>query len=860
MRWRRRADEDFRSEIEAHIAIEADRLVAEGLSPAEAREAAVRRFGNRTSAQERFYESRRPLWLDRLRQDLRVAVRSSRRSPGVTLAAVVTLALGIGATTAIVSSVDAMFLRPLPYADPDRLVLVWEEMSAAGFPRNTPAPANYLDWLSRNRVFEDMAATVSARANLTGDGPPERVLGRRATANFFAVLGVRPLLGRTFTDEEDRENAPVVVISHSLWRRRHLADPSVVGTPITMNGAPFTVIGVMPESFVFCDREMEFWSPIAFTPAQRALRGAHVLNVVARLVPGVDLAVAREHMTTIAADLAREYPENERVGVVCVPIREEVFGDTRQQLMVLSIAALCLLLLMCANLANLLLARAATRRHEMATRAALGAIRTRLVSHLMVEGILWSLAGGLLGIAVALGGIEVLKTFIPTTLAESVVPQLDGRFLIFAIGLSLFTGFLFSIIPALSVSRLSANEALKETASATLGGRRRARSALIVVQVAATCVLLMGAGLMLRNLLNMRAVDVGFRVEGLLTLQTVLPDATYDDAGRVVFYNRVLEGVRGLPGVRDAGFTSTLPFLSRGNTAGYRLEGLTLDPDDPADALFRVTTNDYLRAVGVILLDGRLPAFGDVADSPPVVVVNESFAERYWPNESAVGHRLALNDPDAPWMTIVGVVRDVRETGYERELRPGMYVLASQVGRPADNLVVRVGGDPMAIASAVRQVIAGVDPEQPVAAVRSMEQIVDLEVVDRRQQSIILAVFATIALLLAFIGLYGLVSHAVSLRSREAGLRMALGATTGEVKRALVKHGLVLSAGGLALGVVPSLIGTRIMRGLLFGVQPEDPFTFMAVVVILVTISAVACWLPAGRVSRIHPMVALRQE
>ena len=793
--------------------------------------------------------------------DARYAVRSLRRTPGFSIAAVLTLALGIGGTTAIVSAVDAVLMRPLPYDDPDRVVTVWEEMSAAGIARNTPAPANYFDWASRNRVFEAMAATAAATANITGDGAPEQVIGRRVTANFFQVVGAWPLLGRSFSEDEDRQNAPVVVISYRLWQRRYLGDSAMIGRTITLNGAKSTVIGVMPERFVFRNREIDFWSPISFTPELRQNRSFYFLNVVARLLPGVPIALAREQMTAIARDLVREHPENRGAGIQIVPIREEVLGDTRQQLIVLTVAAGCMLLIGCANLASLLLARAWTRRREMATRAALGATRTRLVARLTAEGIVLSVCGGIVGLAIAIAGINLLGEMVPTTLAESAGPALDGRVLGFTLMLSVLTGVVFSIVPAIVSSRASLSDDLKRTGASSGGSRYRMRSALSMFQVATTFVLLIGAGLMVQSLAKLRAVDIGFSSKGLLTMRTTLPVVKYSDPNRrQMFYDAVLEGVRTLPGVKSAAFASTLPFLSLGNTAGYRIEGRAPQPGNPPDALFRVTTRDYLETLGVTLLEGRMPNRGDGPDSLPIVVINKTFAQRYWRNESALAHRIALTSPGAEWMTIVGVVADVLETGYELKPRPGMYVLASQARRAADNLVIRVEGDPLAVARATQGVIARIDVEQPVSAVRTMDAIIDLEVVDRREQSILLAVFAASALLLASIGLYGLLSHLVAQRRQEIGIRMALGATATGVKQAIVGRGLVLTGGGLAFGVLAALGGTEIMRTLLFGVQPNDPATFAVVTALLLTVSLIASWIPARRATRIDPMIALRAE
>jgi len=799
--------------------------------------------------------------LDAILQDIRFAVRALRKAPGFTIAAVLMLALGIGATTAVVSAVNVILVRPLPYTDSDRIVMVWEEMNVAGVRQNTPAPANFIDWARRNRVFESMAATFAATANITGDGAPEQIVGRRVTSNFIHVLGAQPALGRFFSEDEDTRNAPVVVISYRLWQRRYEGDPAMVGKTITLNDAKVTVIGVMPRAFVFRNREIDVWQPAAFTPGQQANRTLHFLNVVARLSPNVPIGQAREQMTAVAKALEAEHIENRGVGVQIVPVREDILGDTRQQLLVLSIAAVCMLLIACANLAGLLLARTWDKRREIATRAALGATRARLIARMTVEGLLLSGCGTLTGLAVASGGIKILAAMVPTTLDEGAVPSFNVSVLAFALLLAVVTGLAFSIVPAILSSRQNLGEDLKTRTSSGAGGRHHARSALLTFQVASTFVLLIGAGLMIQSLAALRGVDVGFETDGLLTMRTTLPVTRYSEpARRQMFYDAVLEGVRSLPGVKSAAFASTLPFLSAGNTAGYIVEGLGSDPSHPTDALFRVTTNDYLNTLGARLVEGRLPNVIDGPDSPPIVVINRTFAKRYWPDESALGHRIALTSPGAEWMTIVGVVADVLETGYERGLRPGMYVLSSQARRAADNLLVRVAGNPLAVASSIRATVARVDPEQPVAAVRTMNDIIDVEVVDWRQQSVLLSIFAASALLLAAIGLYGLLSHLVAQQRQEIGIRMALGATPNQVQRSILTRGLTLTAVGLAAGLVTAWLGVGALRTLLFGIQPDDPRTFVSVAALLATVALIASWLPAHRAARVNPITALRME
>ena len=798
--------------------------------------------------------------------DLRYGLRLLRHAPGFTAVAVGALALGIGANTAIFSTVDAVLLRPLPFSDPDRVVMVWEENSAASFPRNTPAPGNFVDWKKRNHVFSDMAATRGASANLTIDGPPEQVVGRAATANFFDVLGVKPSVGRTFTDDEDRTGAPVAIISDALWQRRYAGDPSVVNREILINGLKYTIIGVMPRDFAFRNRKMDFWIPIHFAPSDMVSRGSHYLNVVARIKPGVSLAQARENMTAIAGQLAAEYPDDDRkIGAAVVPMREETVGDTRIELLVLMGAAGCVLLIACANLAGLLLARGLGRRREMAVRSALGASRVRLVTQMIAEGALIALAGGLLGVLLAPAGMKVLATLVPTALPASAAPAVDARVLGFAFLLSVLTGVGFSIVPAWQASRVSMNDTLKQGGRGGIGGAAAGtRDALVILEVAAALVLMVGAGLMLQTVARLRAIDIGFRPERLLTLRTTLPRTKYQDpAKRIGFYHRVLQGVRALPGVENVGYTSNPPFRSQGDTQSYRVEGRNPIPGVAADALLRVTSGDYLQTLGVRLVEGRLIEAGDTDQTVPVVVINETLARTYFPKESPLGHRIAMWARQPVWRTIVGVVHDIHERGYELAMKPGVYIPFEQYKDTwalPESLVVRTGGDPSSLTSAVRRVIAEADAEQPVAAIATMDEIVALDVEDRHQQMTLLTAFAALALLFASLGLYGLLSYTVTQRSREIGLRMALGASAARVVAMVVLRGVSLSAAGLALGLSAAWLLAGAMSKILYGVAATDPGTYAAVALLLCAIAAAASWIPARRAVRIDPIVVLREE
>ena len=800
--------------------------------------------------------------MDAFLADVRYGLRLLRKAPVFALVTTGTLALGIGANAAIYSIVDSVIVRPLPYHDPDRLVTVWEDASHVGFPRNTPAPANYFSWKELNRVFTDMAATRGAPANLTTDGPPEQVIGRRVTANFFSVLGVRPVLGRTFTEAEDRTGTPVTVISYGLWQRRYAGDATIIGRDIMMNGSRRTIIGVMPSAFVFRNRDVDFWNPMNFTPEEAANRGTHNLNVVARLAPGVTLDQAGDDMQQVASRLARDYPDtNRQFGAVVVPVKDDLLGNTTLQLSVLLAAAACVLLIACANIASLLLSRALGRRTEMAVRAAIGATPVRLVRQMIIEGMILALAGGAFGVALAPLGLRALERMVPVSVAAPHTTALDPKLLAFAFLLAVLTGFLFSIMPALQTARASLGRALQQGGRAGIGGRPLMRDALVVTQIAMALVLLVGAGLLIRTLANLTAIDVGFRPDRLLTLRTTLPAARYPDPiDRLAFYDRVVAGVRALPGVESAAYVSMLPFLSSGYTTGYQIEGRVPEPNQ--DSLYRVGTADYLKTIGAELVEGRLPDERDGRGRPAIVVINQTFTRLHWPNESPIGRRIRFGGEDRPWRTVVGVVRDVRERGYTLEMKPGAYVTYSQVLTPwvPDSLVVRTTGDPADVAPAVRRVIAGVDPEQPVSAVRSMEEIIALNILDRTGQTVLLSAFAGLALLLACLGLFGVLSYAVTQRTREIGVRLALGATAGGIARLVIGRGLAITGIGLTLGLALAWGATRTMRSLLFGIGATDPATFSGVVGLLIVVALAACGFPALRAARVDPIRVLRQE
>jgi len=805
--------------------------------------------------------------------DFRYAVRLLRRTPVFTIAAIGTLALGIGANTTIFSLVRDVLLRPLPYQNPDQIVMVWEDRTAAGFPRNPTAPGNYRDWRVMNRSFTDMAATGFAFANITGDGAPELVLGRRVTANFFSVLGVQPVLGRPFTAADEATGQRVVVISYALWQRRYNGDRGIIGRTISMSGqnaaasasdVKYEVVGVAPAPFVFLSRNIDYWIPMQFSPEEAANRGNHFMDVVARLKPGVSIEAADSDIEAIASRLSEQYPDTNRdfSAASVVPIREQVLGDTRVQVIALMSAAAAIVLIACANLASLLLARASVRRGEYAVRLSLGATRGRLARQVLVEALCLSTAGGALGLLIPVLTTTFVERIVPIGLQSFSVSLMDWRLLTFAAALSIATGLLFSVGPAFQSAHASTADVLQQHARGNAGRRSRTfRDGLVVLQVAATLVLLVAAGLMLRTLANLNAVERGFDADNLLTMQVPLMPKYADPSRRLAFYEPILDGVRALPGVRGAAFGSALPFQSTGFTSAFSVDGRQRLPGDDPDALIRIGTAQYLQTLGVTVIEGRLLDARDGVDAPLAVVVNETMVRRFMPGQSALGRQVRF-DSTQRLFTVVGVVKDVLERGYGLESKQAIYVTAAQGPRyfPATNLMVRVANDPLDYAREIQRIIRAVDRDQPIRLIRPMTELIALTVGDRRQQTTLLVVFGGLALVIASLGLYGLLAQTVSARGREIGIRMALGATSRNVMRMVMSRGIVLTGAGVGIGAALAWSITRAMETLLYGVGAADPLTFALVAGLLAAVSAVACAIPAVRAARVDPMLVLRDQ
>jgi putative ABC transport system permease protein len=802
-------------------------------------------------------------------QDARYGLRMLRKSPGFTAVAVIVLALGIGANTAIFSLVDAVLLRPMPFPEPDRLVMVWEDFSRMGFPENTPAPANFVDWKKQNHVFSGMAAMASRTYNLTGDGDPEKVEGYATEWSTFPLLGVNAALGRTFLPEEDRpEGRKVVVISHGLWQRRFAGDRGLVGRDLQINGEKYTVIGVMPAGFHFPTRESEVWTPLAFTDQEWARRGAHFLRVIARLKPGISLEQARADMSVIGLRLEKEYPGNNfQMGVRVTPLHEQYVGRLKNGLIVLMVAVACVLLIACANIANLLLARTAGRTREMAVRTALGAGGLRVARQLLTENLLLAALGGALGVILALWSFDVLKLLVPAELSQAVPLRLDFRVLAVTVGATLLTGLLFGLAPVLQARRMDLNDALKTGgARGGFGGRSGMRNALVMMEVALALVLLIGAVLLIRSFANLRGVDTGFQTKDVLTFRLVLQDSKYPDgAKRAAFFDRVLEKLQSLPGVQDVGFTSALPLVWKGGSSTFSVEGRPKSADNlPYDANNRVVSPGFMRVMEMRLRAGRFFEESDGQEAPRVAIINETMARMYFPAGNAIGQRIkfGIYSSTNPWIRIAGVVADVKQMGLDVPARPEMYFPYRQAFDnwmvPRD-VVIRAD-NAISLASAARQRVWEVDRNQPVSNIATLDDILDEEVQGRRMQTLLLGAFSGLALLLACIGLYGVLSFLVSQRTQEIGVRMALGAQPSDILSNVAGKGLALTGAGVAVGLVIAFLSTRLLKSMLFGISAWDPLTFFGVPALLVLVSVAACYMPARRAMQVDPMTTLRNE
>ncbi len=803
-------------------------------------------------------------------KQIRYGLRTLLKRPVSTAVALVTLALGIGVNTAIFSAVDSVLLRPLPFKDPERLVSIWEQGLRQGINQNEVAPANFFDLRTQGQAFEAIGAFGPQDINLTGDGEPERLTAQLVTANVLSILGVEPALGRSFLAGEDQPGQEhVVVISDALWQRRFNRDPSIVNRNITLNGASFTVIGVMPRGFFFPQREIELWVPWAMEPEQASGRGDHYLRLVGRLKSDATMERANAELGSIAGRLAAEYPKtNEGLGFFARSLHQDYVGDLRSPILILFAAVGLVLLIACANVANLLLAQATARRKEIAIRIALGARRWTIVRQLLVESLLLAVGGGLLGLFAAVWGVEALTRLLPESLSKLQDVSIDVRVFLFTLGVSALTAIVFGGVPALLASRTRPGETLGEVSRDTAGGTsgRLVRRVLVVAEVALAVVLLVGAGLLIRSFQQLRQVDTGFVTENRLTMKMVLPMPKYSKPeARRAFYDETLRRVKELPAVESAGMITFLPLLVNGMNFTFSVEGHSSPGDMKLPfAVYRTVSPDYFLTMGIPLQRGRFFTAQDSPDAPPAVVVNRRLAEQFWPNEDPVGRRLKVGPVDAPskWLTIVGVVGDARQTSlYDAKME--FYVPYMQEPRafmaPRD-LVVRTKGDAPSVVAAVRQAVWAVDKDQPVSNVRTMDQVFAAAVSQERFQALLLGLFAALALVLACVGLYGVMSYSVAQRTHEIGVRMALGAQPLDVLKLVIRQGMFLTIAGLVVGVFAGAMVTRVLSDMLFGVTPRDPLTFIGAPLLLLLVAFLACYIPARRATRIDPLVALRYE
>jgi predicted permease len=822
--------------------------------------------------------------MNTLIQDLRYGWRWLLKSRGFTAVAVLSLALGIGANTAIFSLVNSVLLKPLSYHDPDSLVMVWEDATSAGFPRNQPAPANFIDWRGQSQTFERMAALDWREFNLTGDARPERVIAYAVTADFFPLLGVNPELGRTFLPEEDRPGAnKVAVISHKFWESRFGGDRAIIGKEILLDGEGYQVIGVMPAGFQFIKDFINLWVPMGMTQRELADRNSHYLLVAGKMKPGVSLEQANSDIQTIQRRIARDYPnEAGEISAYVIPLREELAGDVDRPLIVLMAAVGFVLLIACANIANLLLARAASRHKEIAIRTALGASRGRILRQLLTESVLLSAVGAVVGLLFAAASFSFLEKMIPEGMALATELSIDSRVLGYTLLISLITGVIFGLAPALQASNPDLNRALKQggwsTPSGGLGmGGNWLRNGMVVTEIALALVLLVGAGLLIQTFYKLRNQYSGIRPENLVRLQTSLPQQKIaDHAKSTTFYDQVLERVKRVPGVVSAGYTTTVPLAWKGGTSAIAIEGRSAQEMKAgglsSDANHRQVSIDYLQTMGIPLREGRYFNESDAPQSMPVAIINETMARQYWPNGAdgangdALGKRFKVNDPylESPWLAIVGIVADVKQMGLDAPARAEMYLPYRQFKshpwfRPRD-LVIRTSIEPMSIVTAIRQEIQAVDPDQPVSGVATMGEILNEETALRRMGMTLLTVFAGLALLLAILGTYGVLSYFVTQHTVEIGVRIALGAQKGDILGLVVKKGMRLALLGVSIGLAASFALTRLMSSLLYGVKASDPITFGLVGILLTAVALLACYIPARRATKVDPKVALRYE
>ena len=870
---RKRMMENLDQDIRDFIERETQDNIERGMPPDEARYAALRKFGNATRVKEETREVWSFVWLEQFWQDVFFGLRTLRKSPGFTAVAVLTLALGIGANAAMFSVVNAVLLRPLPYRNPDQIVQLWATSGKWGGSHWQVAPGDVADIQSRSHAFERVAPYRDWATNLTGGGEAERVPTARVSADFFPVFGVAPFAGRTFTADEEREGHDrSAIVSHAMWQQRFGSDPALIGKSILLDGQSFTVVGIMPAAFRFPGADAELariWLPLVFESKEVHSRNAHNVMVVARLKPSASLRQAQSEVQAIAQNLAKQYPDtNAGWGLQLNSLHDDLAGQVRPTLLLLLGAVGVVLLIACGNVSNLMIVRGVGRQREMAVRAALGAGRSRLVLQLLAESFLIALGGGALGVLLAFWANAVLRSIGPRDIPRLASSGIDAWVLVFNLLITVSAGAFFGLLPAFQLSRVDLNSTLKDSSGGgatahELLGRLRVRSVLVVAQVALSVVLLAGATLLLRSLWRLTSVDLGINPENVLTMQILLPNLKYRESYRQrEFFEQTLDRIGALPGVVAAA-VSNMGVL-RGdmrNTFDIQ-ERPWADPKNPPEASMRMVSPGYFRVLGIRSLRGRVFSPSDSASAPPVAVINEAMARRFWPDDDPLGQHLAVEwgSSKSGGREVVGIVSDVRDVQPQIEPQPKMYVPYLQLPQSAMQVMVRTRVDPMKMTAAVKSQIVAVDKDQPVSSVATMAQTLSESTSEPRFRSELLSAFALLAVVLAAVGLYGVIAYSVIQQTHEIGIRMALGAEPRAVSRMVVKHGMVLTLLGIAVGLAGAFALTRLLSDMLYGVQPSDPTSFLAVFLLLAAVGLLASYIPARRATKVDPMVALRYK
>lgn len=865
---RGRVEQELDEELRYHLERQIEENLGKGMTAREARLAALRAMGGIEQQKERCRDMRRVNFIEDLMRDLRYGLRVLAKSPVFTIVAVVSLALGIGANTAIFSVVNGLLLRPLPYPDSQRIVAVWHTPPQESFPglsRFSVSPANYLDWKSQSDVFEQMAAYGYTGFNLSTGNEPVSVTGVAVSSEFFSALRTNPSQGRTFFPEEEQPGRDhVVVLSHDLWQRAFGANPNLIGQTLALNSQSYLVVGIMPAGFEF-PREAELWVPLAWDDQERQTRSIHDYLVIARLKQNASLAQAQAEMSAISSRLEQQYPEADKGwGAVVIPLQEDLVGDIRPALLVLFGAVGFVLLIACANVANLMLARGANRQKEIAIRIALGAARARIVRQLLSESLLLAVAGGLLGLLLAGLGSGLLVRLSADSLPNLGEIGMDRWALGFTLLVSFAAGIAAGIAPAFQFSKADTSETLKQGTGRSGGSavKQRTRQALVISEVALSLVLLIGAGLMIRSFWKLQHVDPGCNISNTLTMSIGLSPKYSAPQQQAAFFDRALEQISTVPGVVSVGATTTLPLAGGGSTQPFTVEGRPASAvaEQPM-ALMRYINSDYFRTIGIPLRQGRFFTEQDREVGVPVIIISEAMARQFWPGESPIGRRLtpSFHKEQGP-REIVGVVGDVKAQGLDAEASPMMYVPYKQAPRPYMTLVARTDSEPQTFIQAISKTIYGVDKEQAITNVRTMEQVLADSMAGRRFNMMLLMIFAALALILAAVGVYGVMNYSVALRRRELGIRIALGAQSIDVLRLVLGQGLTLTLTGLGAGLAAAYGLTRLMASLLYGVTATDFLTFVSVSGVLVAVGLLASYLPARRAMKVDPMIALREE